>query len=399
MNLTSWVEVDIDVVSNNVKLIKNFIGNKKLMAVVKSDAYGHGIEPIAYCAVESGADYLGVATLEEGILLREKGITSPVLVFNTILPDQADFIVKNDLTATVCSFDVVKSLDEAARRINKKACIHVKVDTGFGRFGLLPEHAIEFIKIIITNFDCLSVEGIYTHFSSASSETLTRAQYEKFKCVLEKLTEIGYDIPIKHCCNSTAAYLYRDMHLDMVRVGNLMYGLSDVQLNGIKPAAKIFSKVIALKNLPSGHNVGYGNKYITKRPTLVGVVPFGYYDGLELNVLQPNGIFDRLKALIKELLRSLGFKSVQPTVKIKDKYCNIIGKIGMQSCIIDLTNLKKEVIVGDTVELKMRKVNLCYNIPRIYQKTGQTIVGMRMVFPEYVEMDAKVKKRREVSIG
>jgi alanine racemase len=400
MNLTSWVEVDLEAISNNIKSIKSLIGKTKLMAVVKGDAYGHGIVPVSYCAVENGADYLGVASLEEGILLRKKGIVKPVLVFNTILPEQADVLVKNNLTATVCSFDVVQALDEAARKYNKTAYVHVNVDTGFGRFGLLPEHVAEFIKIINTSFDCIFIEGIYTHFSSSASETTTKRQFEKFKFVLDKLNYISCHIPIRHACNSTATLMYPDMHLDMVRVGNLMYGLCEASDIGIKPAAKVFSKVIFLKNLPSGHNVGYGNRFITKSPTTAAVIPFGYYEGLELSVIQPNGILDELKSLIKQFLKNFGYNTMRRKVKIKEKYCDIIGKIGMQNCIIDVTELKNDIFIGDLVELTMRKVNICYNIPRVYQKSGQTIVDTRMIsISEDTEMDAEGKKRRETSIG
>ncbi len=400
MNLTSWVEVDLEAISNNIKSIKSFIGKTRLMAVVKGDAYGHGLVPVSCCAVESGADYLGVATLEEGILLRKKGIIKPVLVFNTILPDQADIVVKNNLTATVCSFDVVQALDEAARKYNKNACVHVNVDTGFGRFGLLPEYVAEFINIVNMSFDCIFIEGIYTHFSSSVSETMTKRQFEKFKFVLDKLNNIGCHIPLRHACNSTATLMYPEMHMDMVRVGNLMYGLCEAGDMDIKSVAKVFSKVIFLKNLPSGHNVGYGNRFVTKRPTTIAVIPFGYYDGLELSVIQPNGIFDGFKSLIKQLLANFGYNNVQRKAKIKGKYCDIIGKIGMQNCIIDVTELKNEIFIGDLVELAMRKVNICYNIPRIYLKSGRTVVDTRMIsISEDMKMVAEDKKRRETSIG
>ncbi|HHW02805.1 MAG TPA: alanine racemase [Thermoanaerobacterales bacterium] len=273
-NLTSWVDVDLDALSNNVKIIKDFIGKTKMLAVVKADAYGHGIVPVAFTAIESGADYIGVSNIDEGILLRKNGIEAPILVFNTILPEQAEKILQFDLTATVCSLDVVQALHEEAKRLNIRARIHIKVDTGLGRFGILPEHAPEFIRIISTDFKSVDIEGIYTHFSAASSESITRMQFNKFQSVTKAIQESGFNIPLSHACNSIATVKYPEMHLDMVRTGNLMYGLSPAGNLNIKKVAGVFSRIIFIKNLPKGHNIGYGNKYTTKRPTTVAVIPF-----------------------------------------------------------------------------------------------------------------------------
>ncbi|WP_422445716.1 alanine racemase [Thermoanaerobacterium sp. DL9XJH110] len=396
-DLTSWVDIDLDAISKNIKAVKDYIGNVKLLAVVKADAYGHGLVPVARCAVENGVDYLGVSTLEEGIALRENGIKIPVLIFNVILPEQAETVLQYDLTATVCSFDVVQALNEASVKLNRKACIHLKVDTGFGRFGILPEHAVEFFKIIDTSFKNIYIEGVYTHFSSAFSETITRKQFNIFKSVLKRLEKEGYNIPLKHACNSTAALKYPDMHLDMVRIGNLMYGLCPSHPLDIQKPARVFSKVVFIKKLPAGHNVGYCNRFKTKRPTVVAVIPFGYYDGLELQVSQPCGLWESLKGFIKQILIGTGITSLDRKVRINGQYCNIIGKIGMQSCMADVTGLK-DIVVGDIVEITARKVNLRYNLPRVYHTAGRTFTDLRQEFAEIYE-EHEGGKRREISIG
>jgi alanine racemase len=373
---TSWLDVDLDIMSENIRKIKNFIGNTKMMAVVKADAYGHGLLPVALCAIEHGAEYLGVSNIEEGVFLRQNGISSPILIFNCLLPEQADEAVKYDLTATVSSLDVVQALNNKAIKMNKNVFIHLKIDTGFGRFGILPDFAVDFVKIVTSTFKRVKLEGIYTHFSSATSEKTTRRQFRKFINVVEEIKAMDVNIPIKHVCNSLATIKYPEMHLDMVRVGNLIYGFCGQQTIGTKPVGKIVSRILLLKTLPAGHNVGYDNKFITKRPTRVAIIPFGYFDGLALAVLQPEGFMQALKTFIKLIFPSICC-SKERKVKIKGKMCKIVGKIGMNNCMIDVTDLNNEVYVGDCVEISARRVNLRYTLPRVYRNKGQVFEDLR----------------------
>lgn len=375
-NMASWLDIDLDIISANIKTIRGFIGKTKMLTVVKADAYGHGLVPIALCAVKNGADYLGVSNIEEGITLRQHGINLPILLFNPILPERAEEVVNFNLTATVCSFDLLQALNDASDKLNRPATVHIKVDTGFGRLGVLPEYAVEFINIIKTSFKNIYIEGIYTHFSNASSETTTRKQFNSFLSVLEELKNKNIKIPIRHVCNSMATLKYPDMHLDMVRVGNLIYGLCVPAPNKIMSPVKVFSKIIFIKQLPKGHFVGYGNKYKTKRPTTIAIVPFGYYDGLGLVVQKPMGILDEIKGFIKHILISLGILSNYMKVKVNNCDCNIIGKLGMQNCIIDITGVQ-DVFIGTTVELNLRKVNINYTLPRVYHMEGKTFTVLR----------------------
>ena len=235
---------------------------------------------------------------------------------------------------------------------------------------MLPENAVELIKIIETNFKYVYIEGIYTHFSSATNKRVTYKQFGIFMSIIEQLKNLGYFIPLKHVCNSVATLNYPDMHMDMVRVGNLMYGLCPAKNLNIKNPARIYSKIIFLKNLPKGHYVGYGNKYKTRRATTIAIVPFGYYDGLELMIFQPNGIWDAFKSFIKQILASFGIVGSTRKVKINGQYCNILGKISMQNCIVDITDLKGEVFVGDTVEISAGKL-VSTNIAEVYHSDNK----------------------------
>jgi len=397
---TSWININLDAISENIKAIKEYIGKSKLMAVVKADAYGHGMIPVALCAQECGADYLAVSNLEEGILLRQSGIELPILLLNTVLPEMAESIIEYDLTTTVCSFDVVQALNEVAGKYNKKARVHVKIDTGFGRFGILPQYALEFVKIVDENFKNVFMEGIFTHFSNASNERTTRKQFNVFKSVISELQQHGYNLPLRHAANSMATLRYPDMHLDMVRIGNALYGLNSSIKVPTKKAATIFSKIIFLKNIPKGHNVGYGNRFKAKAPIKVAVVPFGYYEGLELVVFQPNGILDGIKYLLRQILSSLfGHVGANRKVKIHGTYCNIIGKIGMQNCMVDVTSLNDRVYIGDEVEFNTRKVNLAYSIPRRYFRHDSYFIDSRLQTSTLKVVAYPKEKRGEPSIG
>lgn len=284
--------------------------------------------------------------------------------------------------------------------MNKKALIHVKIDTGLGRFGVLPEHSVELVKIITSNFGNIYIEGVYTHFSLVKNKNITRKQFNIFISIIDQLKELGYSIPLKHACNSTAALSYPDMHMDMVRIGNLMYGLCPSNKLEIKNPAKIYSKIILLKNIPKGYYVGYGNRYKTRRPTMVAIVPFGYYDGLELFISQPNGIWEAFKSFIKHILAVFGIMSKTRKVKLNGKLCNILGKISMQNCIIDVTNLKNEVFVGDVVEINTRRINLSQSVARVYHGKGTVFLDSKtMPVETRTDSTSGACKRRETSIG
>jgi len=370
-NLTSWLYVDLDIIADNIKAIKEYIGPVKLLAVVKADAYGHGIFPVASCAVENGADYLGVSSVEEGIFLRKKGIIAPVLIFNTILPEQAEDVVNFNLTSTICSIESVKAVDEAAKKCGKKARVHLKIDTGMGRFGILPKDAVEFTAKIYSGFNNIYLEGLYTHFSLASNEGNTRKQFNLFSSLINELKKKGIEIPLKHACNSTALLNYKDMHLDMVRSGNLVYGMCPTSKIKTKNPSQLYSKIVFLKTLPKGHHVGYGNKFTTKKTTTIAIIPFGYYEGLGLTVHQPSNAVDVLKYLLKHLLTALGIRKQDRIVTIKGVKCNILGKISMQNSIIDVTDIRDRVSIGDVAELNAPRINISSSVARVYHKENR----------------------------
>ena len=345
----TWTEVNLDAIAQNVKNIKKLIGKKKeLMAVVKGNAYGHDILEISSVVLENGATRLAVARLEEAIFLRKAGITVPILVLGLTLKPQAESLVSYDITPTVCEFEMIEKLSELAVQMNKMAKIHLKVDTGMGRIGIFPDDVLRFIKRIKT-LKKVEIEGIFTHFSVADEKDkfYTEEQFRKFIEILTILEKEGIKIPIKHVGNSATLLDLPHMWLDMVRPGIAIYGLypsKEVKKTiNLIPAQQFKTKIVFIKELPRGESISYGRIYITKRRMRVASLPVGYADG-----------YNRLL-------------SNQGEVLVRGQRVPIIGRVCMDQCMIDVTNLT-QVEIGDEVVLWGRQGEGMITVEEIAQK-------------------------------
>lgn len=345
----TWTEVNLDAIAQNVKNIKKLIGEKKeLMAVVKGNAYGHDILEVSPVVLENGATRLAVARLEEGIILRKAGITVPILVLGLTLKQQAEFLVSYDITPAVCEFEMIEKLSESAVQMNKMTKIHLKVDTGMGRIGIFPDDVLRFIKRIKA-LKNVEIEGIFTHFSVADEKdkVYTEEQFRKFIEILTILEKEGIKIPIKHVGNSATLLDLPHMWLDMVRPGIAIYGLypsKEVKKTiNLIPAQQFKTKIIFIKELPRGESISYGRTYITKRRRRVASLPVGYADG-----------YNR-------------FLSNQGEVLVRGQRVPIIGRVCMDQCMIDVTNLT-QVEIGDEVVLWGRQGEEMITVEEIAQK-------------------------------
>ncbi|MEQ8672395.1 MAG: alanine racemase [Aggregatilineales bacterium] len=281
----SWVEIDNDALAGNVAELKALVGKKvELMAVVKSDAYGHGAIATSQTALLNGATYLGVSSMAEALQLREASIHAPILVMNytpAYLVRQALF---ENVTLTVFDLDIAKVYDRVAREVSGKLKVHVKIDTGMGRFGAMAGTAVGLFRHLIA-MPNLNIEGVYTHFSTADEDlAYTKQQIDTFRSVVRPLqATTGLKFKYTHTANSAATIATKDSHFDMVRTGLAMYGLhpSDtVQLpEGFKPVMTWKTTIAQVKTLPSDHPVGYGNTYITTDEEQIAVLPVGFSDG------------------------------------------------------------------------------------------------------------------------
>ncbi|GEN88864.1 alanine racemase [Oceanobacillus sojae] len=318
----TWAEVSLQALAFNVKQFKQHIHKEaRFMAVVKADGYGHGAVEIAEEALANGADWLGVAFLDEALALREAGIIAPVLILGYTPGYAVHKAIEQDITLTVYSQETIEAIRQAAITLEKKAKVHIKVDTGMTRIGIRSvEEALELCQAL--DQEEIEVEGIFTHFAEADngkSSEYTYQQFERFQQIYQAVEANGYKIPIKHCCNSAGTIAYTEMHLDMVRVGVSLYGLyPEPHLKGILPLKQVMSlktKPVLIKPVPAGQSISYGRTYTTKEEVKIATLPIGYADGLS------------------RLLSNQGH------VTIRGKECLIVGRICMDQTMVDVSNI------------------------------------------------------------
>ena len=221
-----WIEIDLDALVENLHIIKRFLADRtRLIAVVKANAYGMGAVEVAHTLSQQGVDLFAVTFVEEALEMRRGGIDNDILVFAPARSDQAEKAVDNNLTLTIGSFHDYKVLSTAALRLGRRTRVHLKVDTGLGRFGIEKEGVLELAELV-NDDDYLILEGIYTHFAEAGarSSRYTWKQFRRFQEALEILEQAGIRASLRHCCNSAAALKFPEMHLDAVRIGTLLGG-------------------------------------------------------------------------------------------------------------------------------------------------------------------------------
>jgi alanine racemase len=290
-------EVDLSAIAHNTRAFANHVGpGVKIMPAVKADGYGHGAIQVSRTALENGASALGVARTEEGIILRQAGIDAPILVFGYVSPKNTQDLMDYDLTATVSRKDVAQAMSDQAMSQGKTVKVHVKVDTGMGRIGLVTPKGHPGCDIVhgtplsdvmaMATMPGIELEGIYTHFASSDSldKTYTHQQLAIFMAFIETLKQKGLEFPLKHAANSAAAIELPESHLDMIRPGISFYGLkpsdeTDMSLIDIRPVMQLKSRIVSLKCVPRGFKVSYGSTYLTEKETVIAVVPIGYADG------------------------------------------------------------------------------------------------------------------------
>lgn len=283
----AWAEIDLDAIRHNVRQIRLLIGDRvELLAVVKANAYGHGAQPVAEAVVAAGANRLGVAIVDEGIQLRWGGIKVPILVFGYVPAWQVEEVVSEELIITVNNWQTAQAVSARAEALGREATVHVKVDTGLGRYGLLPDEVLSFVRQLLT-LPKLRLEGLWTHFATADENDMeyTRRQLAVYQDTLKSLNEAGIAIPCGHVANSAATLEMPETHLDMVRCGIAIYGPSTSLKGGsgvtLRPAMSLKARVARATELPTGSSVSYGRKFVADRPTRVALVPFGYADGFD----------------------------------------------------------------------------------------------------------------------
>ena len=363
---TIWVEVSLGALKHNLAQVRALVGPKvKVMAVVKANAYGHGAVESSKAFVEAGAEYLGVTTLEEGLELRAAKIAAPTLVFSPLLPDQFEAALINNLEQTICSLEMAELLAKTATRLGKTARIHVKIDTGMHRLGIAGDFLENMRRL--NDLPGIEVAGAYTHFANAGAQDLAHArrQDEAFGDFADLLDAQGIPGGLFHAANSAAILNLPGSWYEMVRPGTILYGQYPTRYIekklDLKDTWQLKTRIVALTEVPRGAKVGYGSEFTASRPSKAAVLPIGYADGF---TLIPQSLAQRAHPL-RVMAGSLLGKTTSPHVIIKGKQAPVIGRVSMQMCSVDVTDIP-EIEIGEEVVVPSRRVSTSPRIPRIY---------------------------------
>ncbi len=354
----AWAEIDLDALLFNIESIQEKIAkDTKMIAVIKTDGYGHGAKQIAQVLEEEQQVWgYAVATAEEAFILRDSKIQKPILALGYTFPYSYERFIKEDIRSTVFTLDTAKELSDIAVK-NKKNCkIHLKIDTGMTRIGINPDaEGLALIRQICA-LPSLEIEGIFTHFATAdeSDKTKTYHQMQLFQEFAEQVEqEIQQKIPMKHCSNSAGIVELPEANMDAVRAGIILYGLwpSDiVQANNriqLKPMFTLKSRVVYVKTVPKGQEISYGGTYTTMRETKVATICIGYGDGYP---------------------RSLSNVGV---VLLQGQRVPILGRVCMDQFMIDVTDLNLPVRVGDIVTLIGKDDRECITMEELGKLSGR----------------------------
>ncbi len=368
-------EIDLDAVDFNIKsIIKRVGGRAKIIGTVKADAYGHGAVEVAEVLAENGVDMFSVAMIDEGINLRNNGIKAPILVLGLTPPEYVKEAVEYDLIQTVSDYNTAEAISKAAKELNKKAVIHIKIDTGMGRIGFRPKkEAFDEIENI-SKLENIEINGIFTHFctSDEKDKTFTYTQRDRFVYAVTELEKRGINIPIKHASASAGLMDFDDLFFNAVRPGIILYGYypsDDVMKDRLplKPVMSLKSYVMYIKNIENGDTIGYGRTYMADEKRTIATIPAGYADGYN------------------RLLSNKGY------VLVNGKRAPLKGRICMDQCMADITgiNVKQwdevvlmgkqgnEEITADEIAKEIGTISyevLCMvskRVPRVYIKNGK----------------------------
>ena len=320
----TWAEIDLTALAENFHLVRNRVGPEvRVMAVVKANAYGHGAVECARRLERAGADWFGVALPEEGIELRNAGITRPILCLAGFWGEQATACLQHQLVPVVYRLDMIEAFDRAARERQVVADVHVKIDTGMGRLGVRFDKVPDFAGGL-KRFKNIRVDGFMTHFAAAdepSCELLTNDQSQRFEKAVSTFREHGFEPTYRHLANSAAIFGQSNAWGNLVRPGGVLYGLwrdilaPEDRNVSLRPVMSLHSRITLLKWVPQGETVGYGCTFEASRKTLVATVPIGYDDGYM------RALSNRGHAIIRGV------------------YVTVIGRISMDLTLIDVTNV------------------------------------------------------------
>ena len=354
-------------VIKNLNKVPNGLKSPEIIGVVKGNAYGLDLVEFSKILIEQGIEFLAVSTVEEALELRENNIECKILMLSsTGIIEDIEKLLDNNIILTVGSKEVLENVEKVAIKKNIVAKIHLKIDTGFGRYGFIYSNPIEIVECI-NKAKNVQVLGTFSHFSESFSKKSkwTNMQYERFLRVIETLQQNNIKTGILHICNSSAFLKYPHMRLNAVRIGSAFSGRIIIpNTYGLKRIGTLKTKIAEIKKLPKKFNIGYSNTYMTKKETKVAIIPVGYQDGI--NMTTSNDCFrliDHMRYIYNDVKNII--KDNKVYVKINNKRYNVIGKIGMYNMVVDLKN-DENIHIGDEVFIDIKPLYIESKIERKY---------------------------------
>lgn len=328
--LRAWAQIDTDAIRHNLNVVRRVMPDHAAMAIIKAEAYGHGLEGVARALDDEGCAFYGVATVAEAARVTGARCKTKPFILGPCFPGEREEIVQNEWRTAVASLEEAEHFNSLGRQYGKPVHVHICVDTGMGRSGFLPTE-IHGLTERLREFPNLHLEGIFSHLSAASDDiTFTHQQINSFQESVGELS-VSHAYEYRHLCSSAAVFNYKVPSANMVRLGRLLYGYSPMPSSynkELKPTLTLYSRVTIVRTLPGNHGVSYNHCYITKGSTRVATIGIGYADGY---------------------LQYLSNKDSR--VYVNGQYCPVLGRITMDQIMVDVTYLEKEVHPGDIVEI------------------------------------------------
>jgi alanine racemase len=385
-----WAEINLDAIGENIRTFRHHIPEgTKVMAVVKADGYGHGAYQVADRALREGAEWLGVALLDEALELRKKGIAAPILVLSSFPERGISLAIQYDITITVYQLEMLLKIEREAAKQQKKVRIHIKVDTGMGRIGMRTTDELRAFIAAAQKCRWIEIEGMFTHFATADEEdtAYTQQQLAKYQAFVDDIASQGIHIPLLHTNNSAAAMFYPKQSRHIIRLGISLYGqypsgYAKTTNLLLTPAFQWKARLSHVKQVPVGTKVSYGATYETKKDAVIATIPVGYADGYNRH------------------LSNKGY------VLIKGQRAPIVGRVCMDQFMVDVTHIP-DVSVGEEAVLIGRQGNeeisvdemadwlstinyevtcmVSKRVPRVYYENGSVVSIQNRILSDFCQ--------------
>ncbi len=321
-----WAEIDLGAISHNLGRVKEeLLPDTGIIAVVKANAYGHGLVPVSRVLEQGGADMIAITSIEEGVALRKAGITIPILNLSYTAAKEVPEAIERRITVTVYDSNSADILHEQAKVLKKPLRVHLKIDTGMSRLGIVPNDVLQVVPKIVS-MPYFRVDGMYSHFADESDANFVQQQYQTMQDVLFSLQRVGCVIPAVHMAKSGVIFQSKDYHFDAVRPGIALYGSGHgADSHGLEPALALKTVLAQVKKIPAGARVGYMQTFTAKKDMTIAIVPIGYAHGYDRD------------------LSNKGYMLVD------DWLCPVIGRVCMSQTILDVSAVKSRLTIGEEV--------------------------------------------------